>query len=38
MPEKQLYENMENLQMYVIVKWRRSPNYDGFEYKFKKVV
>ena len=38
MPEKQLYENKGNLQMYLIVKLRCSPNYDGFEANFKKAV
>ena len=36
--EKHLYENKENLQMYAIVKLGYSPNYDGFEASFKKVV
>ena len=31
MPEKHLYENKENLQMYVIVKLGCSPDYDGLE-------
>ena len=38
MPEKHLYENKENLEMYAIVKLRCSLNYDGFEANFKKVV
>ena len=38
MPEKHLYENKENLEMYAIVKLKCSPNYDGFEANFKKVV
>ena len=38
MPEKDLYENKENLQMYVIVKLECSPNYDGFEANLKKKV
>ena len=37
-PEKHLYENKENLQMYANVKLGCSPNYDGFEANFKKVV
>ena len=35
MPEKHLYENKENLQMYVIVKLGWSPDDDGFEANFK---
>ena len=31
MPEKHLYENKENLQMYVIMKMGWSPDYNGFE-------
>ena len=38
MPEKHLYENKKNLQMYVIVKFGSSPNYDGFEANFKSIV
>ena len=38
MPEKHLYENKENLQMYTIVKLGCSCNYDGFDANFKKVV
>ena len=38
MPEKHFYENKENLQMYAIMKLGCSPNYDGFEANFKKVV
>ena len=34
MPEKHLYENKENLQMYAIVKLGCSLNYDGFEANF----
>ena len=37
-PEKHLYENKENLQMYAIAKLGCSPNYDGFEANFKSVV
>ena len=35
MPEKHLYENKENLQMYLIVKMGWSPDYNGFEADFK---
>ena len=38
MPEKHFYENKENLQMYANMKLGCSPNYDGFEANFKKVV
>ena len=38
MPEKHLYENKKNLQMYAIVKLGFSLNYDGFEANSKKVV
>ena len=38
MLEKHLYENKENLQTYAIVRLGCSPNYDGFESNFKKVV
>ena len=38
MPEKHLYENKENLQMYVIVKLGCSPDYDGLEAIFKCIV
>ena len=31
MPEKHLYENKENHQMYAIVKLGCSPDYDDFE-------
>ena len=34
MPEKRLYENKENLYIYIIVKFGYYPNYDGFEPKF----
>ena len=37
-PEKKLYENRKNLQIYVIGKLGCSPNYDGFEATFKSVV
>ena len=37
MPEKHLYENKENLQMYVIVKLGWSPDDDGFEANFKSI-
>ena len=36
MPEKHFYENKE--KMYAAVKLGCSPNYDGFEANFKKVV
>ena len=36
MPEKHLYKNKENLQMYAIVKLECRPNYDGFDINFKK--
>ena len=35
---KQLYENKENLQVYVIVELGCSADYDGFEANFKSVV
>ena len=38
MPAKHLYENKENLQLYVLVKLGCSPNYDGFEANLEKVV
>ena len=38
MPEKHLYENKGDLQMYAIVKLGCSPDYDGFEANFKSVV
>ena len=38
MPEKYLYENKNNLQIYVIVKSECSFNYDGFEANFKKAL
>ena len=38
MPEKHLYENKENLQMYAIVKLGCSPDYDGFKANFESVV
>ena len=38
MPKKQLYENKENLQKYVIVKLECSPDYAGFEANFKSAV
>ena len=38
MPEKHLYENKENHQMYAIVKLGCSPDYDDFEANFKSMV
>ena len=38
MPLKHLYVNKENPKMYAIVKLGCSPNYDGSETNFKKVV
>ena len=38
MPEKHLYENKYNHQMYAILKLGFSSNYDGFEVDFTKVV
>ena len=38
MPEKHLYENKENLQMYVIVKLECSLDYDSLEALFKSIV
>ena len=38
MPEKQLYENKENLQKYAIMKLGCSPDYTDFETNFKSAV
>ena len=38
MSDKHFSENKENLHMYAIVKLGSSPNYDGFEVNFQKVV